>query len=245
MSTGASSIALEPAPADVHRILQTRAVSLAFQPIVDLATGAVEAVEALARFEGYSSPMTVFRAAEPLGLGAQVEGLVLRKALDERFRVPHGMLLTVNVSPARLLIDPIRSLLADVDLSGIVLELTEHTLPPPPEQLVPAIQRLRDQGALVALDDAGAGYQNLNQVAELRPDWVKIDRTVVMGAANDAVQRASLQMFARVSRRINAKAVAEGVECDADLATLREVGIPLGQGYLLGEPRAFVRKLGR
>src|SRR3954452_17643909 len=98
MSTGAFSIALEPAPADVHRILQTNAVALAFQPIVDLATGAVEAVEALARFEGYTSPMEVFRAAEPLGLGGQVEALVLRKALDERYRVPDGILLTVNVS---------------------------------------------------------------------------------------------------------------------------------------------------
>ena len=239
------AVGVYPDAADVRRILRDEAVTLAYQPIIEVDGGSVVAVEALARFVDYSSPLIVFRAAEPVGLGAEVEALVLRRALGERYRVPDGVLLTVNVAPARLLVDPVRSLVVGVDLTGVVLELTEHALPPAPEELLPLIKQLRDQGALVALDDAGAGYQGIQQVAELRPDWVKIDRSLVTGAATDSVRRASLQMFGRVSRRVGALAVAEGVETEEDLATLRELGIPLAQGYLLGVPSGHVRHLGR
>jgi EAL domain-containing protein (putative c-di-GMP-specific phosphodiesterase class I) len=238
-------VGVSPDAADVHRILREEAVSLAYQPIVDVKTSSVVAVEALARFGDQGSPMSVLRAAEPLGLGAQVEALVVRKALADRYRVPDGVLLTVNVAPARLLVDPVRALLMDVDLKGIVLELTEHALPPAPEQLLPVLTKLREQGALVALDDAGAGYQGIQQVAELRPDWVKIDRSLVTGAATDSVRRASLQMFGRVTRRVGALAVAEGVESEEDLETLRELEIPLAQGFLLGVPSGHVRHLAR
>jgi EAL domain-containing protein (putative c-di-GMP-specific phosphodiesterase class I) len=238
-------VGVYPDAVDVRGILRDEAVSLAYQPIVDVIAGSVVAVEALARFHDQTSPMTVLRAADAMGLGADVEALVLRKALAERYRVPDGVLLTVNVAPARLLIDPVHSLVVGVDLSGIVLELTEHALPPAPEHLLPLIATLRDQGALVALDDTGAGYQGIQQVAELRPDWVKIDRSLVTGAATDSVRRASLQMFGRVTRRVGALAVAEGVETEADLETLRELEIPLAQGYLLGAPSGHVRHLAR
>jgi EAL domain-containing protein (putative c-di-GMP-specific phosphodiesterase class I) len=159
--------------------------------------------------------------------------------------VPEGVLLSVNVAPARLLVDPVRTLVANADLHGVVLELTEHALPPAPEQLIPQITLLREQGAMIALDDTGSGYQGIQQVAELRPDWVKIDRSLVTGAATDSVRRASLQMFGRVTRRVGALAVAEGVETEEDLETLRELEIPLAQGYLLGAPSGHVRHLAR
>jgi EAL domain-containing protein (putative c-di-GMP-specific phosphodiesterase class I) len=240
-----ASVGVHPDSVDVRRILKDEAVSLAYQPIVDIVTNSVVAVEALARFQDQASPMAVLRAAEPLGLGAEIEALIVRKALAERFRVPAGVLLTVNVAPARLLGDPVRTLVAEADLNGVVLELTEHALPPAPEQLIPQIKLLRDRGALIALDDTGAGYQGIQQVAELRPDWVKIDRSLVTGASQDAVRRASLQMFGRVTRRVGALAVAEGVETQDDLDTLRELEIPLAQGYLLGAPSGHVRHLAR
>jgi EAL domain-containing protein (putative c-di-GMP-specific phosphodiesterase class I) len=232
-----------PDGAEIRRILRDEAVSLAYQPIIDVETGAVVAMEALARFDDQLSPLAVLRAAQPLGLGANLEALVLRKALAERYRVPHGVLLTVNVSPARLLVDPVRSIVIEADLNGVVLELTEHALPPSPQELLPQIALLRGRGAVIALDDTGAGYQGIQQVAELRPDWVKIDRSLVTGAATDSVRRASLSMFLRVTRRVGALAVAEGVESEDDLATLRRIGIPLAQGYLLGSPSGHVRHL--
>jgi EAL domain-containing protein (putative c-di-GMP-specific phosphodiesterase class I) len=241
----AVTVGLFPDAADLRRIIQTDAVSLAYQPIVDVATGSVVAVEVLARFPDYPSPLYVLRAAESVGLGAEVEALVVRRALAERYRIPDGLLLSINLSPARLLMDPVHSLVVDADLDGIVLELTEHALPPAPEDLVPLIAQVRHQGSLIALDDTGSGYQGIQSVAELRPDWVKIDRSLVTGATHDPVRRASLEMFDRVARRVGAQAVAEGVESEEDLNILRELEIPLAQGFLLGAPSGHVRHLGR
>jgi EAL domain-containing protein (putative c-di-GMP-specific phosphodiesterase class I) len=100
---------------------------------------------------------------------------------------------------------------------------------------------MRSRGALIALDDAGAGYQGIKQVASLRPDWVKVDRSVVTGVATDEVRRASLIMFDRVARRVGAVTVAEGVESLEDLEALRALNIPLAQGFWLGTPSMHPR----
>ena len=229
------------ADVDVPAILRDRDVRLAYQPIVQLSTDDVVAVEALARFPYSGSPRKVFDAAQELGLTAELEAVILRRALYERLRVPTGLLLTVNVTPANLLDGPVSELLIDADVRSIVLELTEHTVPPEPGTLGPVLDGLRDRGALIALDDTGAGYQGLQQVAALRPDWVKVDRAVVTDASGDEVRRASLQMFSRVARRVGAVTVAEGVESAADLEVLNEVGIELAQGFYLGTPTAHPR----
>jgi EAL domain-containing protein (putative c-di-GMP-specific phosphodiesterase class I) len=226
---------------DVPMLLREQAVSLDYQPIVELATDTVVAVEALARFAAAGGPLAVLTAAAEQGLTAEVEAMVLKRALLERLRVPAGMLLTVNVSPHLLLDGPVRALVEGADLHGIVFELTEHSVPPDPEALVPITEGMRARGALIALDDAGAGYQGIKQVASLRPDWVKVDRSVVTGVATDEVRRASLVMFDRVARRVGAVTVAEGVETVEDLDALRELNIPLAQGFWLGTPSMHPR----
>jgi EAL domain-containing protein (putative c-di-GMP-specific phosphodiesterase class I) len=226
---------------DVPMLLRENAVTLDYQPIVELATDTVVAVEALARFAVPGGPMAVLTAAEQQGLTAEVEALIIRRALLERLRVPAGMLLTLNVSPHMLLVGPVRELVESAELHGIVFELTEHSVPPEPADLMPIIDGMRSRGALIALDDAGAGYQGIKQVASLRPDWVKVDRSVVTGVATDEVRRASLVMFDRVARRVGAVTVAEGVETAEDLAALRELEIPLAQGFWLGTPSMHPR----
>jgi EAL domain-containing protein (putative c-di-GMP-specific phosphodiesterase class I) len=226
---------------DVPQLIRENAVTLDYQPIIELATDTVVAVEALARFAVPGGPMAVLNAAEEQGLTAEVEALILRRAVLERLRVPAGMLLTVNVSPHLLLDGPVRALVESVELHGMVFELTEHSVPPDPDDLMPVIDVMRSRGALVALDDAGAGYQGIKQVASLRPDWVKVDRSVVTGVATDEVRRASLIMFDRVARRVGAVTVAEGVETLEDLEALRELNIALAQGFWLGTPSMHPR----
>jgi EAL domain-containing protein (putative c-di-GMP-specific phosphodiesterase class I) len=241
---GASAAARPDAPAydfDVAAIIRDRDVRLVFQPIVRLATDDVVAVEALARFPLANSPVEVFTAAEALGLTAELEALILRRALHDRLRVPARMLLTVNVTPHHLLDGPVAEVLDGADVKGVVFELTEHCVLPDAGALGPAIAVLREGGALIALDDTGAGYQGLQQVAALRPDWVKVDRALVTDAAGDEVRRASLEMFARVARRVGAVTVAEGVESQADIDVLAEVGIELAQGFYLGTPTVHPR----
>jgi EAL domain-containing protein (putative c-di-GMP-specific phosphodiesterase class I) len=221
---------------DVAAILRDRDVRLVYQPIIDIVSDTVVAVEALARFPTHGTPLRVFAAAEVSGLSADLEALVLHRAIYERLRVPSGLLLTLNVTPHHLLDGPVAEALDGSELDGLVIELTERSVPPDPELLVPVIDRLRANGALVALDDTGAGYQGIQQVASLRPDWVKIDRSVVTGAADDEVQRASLQMFVRVAKRVGALTVAEGVESAADVDVLLANDIGLAQGFFLGQP---------
>jgi EAL domain-containing protein (putative c-di-GMP-specific phosphodiesterase class I) len=221
---------------DVAAVLRDRDVRLVYQPIVDIRTDAVIAVEALARFPTHGTPLKVFAAAEASGLANELEALILRRAIYERLRVPPGLLLTLNVTPHHLLDGPVVTVLGAAELEGIVIELTERSVPPEPELLTPVIDQLRAEGALVALDDTGAGYQGIQQVAALRPDWVKIDRAIVTGASTDEVQQASLQMFVRVAKRVGAATVAEGVESVADMEMLREMGIHLAQGFYLGHP---------
>jgi EAL domain-containing protein (putative c-di-GMP-specific phosphodiesterase class I) len=230
-----------PGFVDVAVLLRDQAVTLDYQPIVELVSDTVVAVEALARFAVDGGPMAVLNAAVEQGLTAEVQALILKRALLERLRVPAGMLLTVNVSPHLLLGGPVRDLVDSMDLHGMVFELTEHSVPPEPEDLVPVTEKMRSRGALIALDDAGAGYQGIKQVASLRPDWVKVDRSVVTGVATDDVRRASLVMFDRVARRVGAVTVAEGVETLEDLAALRELEIPLAQGFWLGTPTMHPR----
>lgn len=221
---------------DVAAIIRDHDVRLVYQPIVDLGSDAVVAVEALARFPSHGSPLTVFRAAEEANRAADLEALVLTRALNERLRVPTGLLLTLNVTPEHLLAGPVRDVLAAEGLRGLVFELTEQAMPPDTTAFGPALDGLRDRGALIALDDTGAGYQGLQQMAALRPDWVKIDRAIVTDAADDEVRQASLAMFTRVARRVGATAVAEGVESARDVAVLEEAGVTLAQGYYLGAP---------
>jgi EAL domain-containing protein (putative c-di-GMP-specific phosphodiesterase class I) len=221
---------------DVARIIGDGEVRLVYQPIIDVTSDNVVAVEALARFPGHGTPLRVFAAADAEGLCAQLEAIVLKRAIYERLRVPAGLMLSVNVTPHHLLGGPVFDALNGSDIEGIVIELTERSVPPDPDLLRPVIDRLRLKGALIALDDTGAGYQGIQQVGALRPDWVKIDRSIVTGAARDEVQLASLQMFARVAKRVGATTVAEGVETADDLEMLKLTGIGLAQGYFLGQP---------
>ena len=98
-----------------------------------------------------------------------------------------------------------------------------------------ALRRLRFG---FAVDDAGAGYASFALIAALRPSVIKIDRDIVHGIAHDDAKQALVEAFVSFGRRIGATLLAEGIEKRVDLATLRDLGVDLGQGYLLGRPNA-------
>jgi hypothetical protein len=122
------------------------------------------------------------------------------------------------------------------DLQRVVVELTEHT----PVHDLAALRRqcdeLRHRGALIALDDAGSGYSGLQQLAALRPQVVKLDRALVSEADVDPVRVALAEMLGEFAGRIDAWLLAEGLETAAELAAFARLGVPLGQGWLLGRP---------
>ena len=214
-------------------------LTVVFQPIVDLASASIAGYEALSRFPGTATPDVWFAAAAEAGLGAELEALAIHRALQSLPDLPAGTFMTVNVSPRLLGSPPVAAVLAArPTLRRVVLELTEHS----PVHDVAALRRqiavLRARGALIAIDDAGAGWSGLQQLAELRPQLVKLDRSLVAGADDDPVKVALAEMVGTFTGRIDAWLLAEGIETVGELAAFARLGVPLAQGWLLGRPAA-------
>jgi EAL domain-containing protein (putative c-di-GMP-specific phosphodiesterase class I) len=217
----------------------THRARCAYQPIVDLSTGEVRGYEALARFgPGLRSPTPFFEAADVLQQRSRLEAVLVAEALSARPSAPAGRYLSLNVTPALLTQGPVWSVLHDAgSLDGVVIELTEHL----PMGNLPRLRRrldaLRERGARVALDDVGAGWSGLQQVAELRPDIVKIDRSLVHGLQHDEARQAVVELLCTLTDRLGGELVAEGIEVAEELHCVLQSGVRLGQGWFLGRPQ--------
>jgi len=228
----------ETAPLTPAVLTAPGALEMHFQPIVMVATGRVICHEALARFPGLPGvPIPeVFRTAHEQGFGAQLEALAARRALETPNR-PRGTVLSVNLSVSTLSHPEVWALLPD-DLSDVVVEITEDELWGLGEELEQALARLHDAGARVALDDAGAGYSGLQQLMRVRPDIVKLDRSLVSGVATDPARAALVASFSSFASQTGGAVCAEGIECPRDLRAIAELDVAYAQGYLLGRPAA-------
>lgn len=218
-------------------------LTLQFQPIVDLAHAVVAGYEALARFvEPDGTPTSTtpdrwFAAADRLGHGARLEAMVVRRCLEARRTLPPNTFLTVNVSPKHLTDPAVEGLLLTAGrLDPLVLELTEHEAVVDVSPLVGLRGELLDRGAMLAVDDAGSGYSGLQQLAQFRPQLIKLDRGLVEGADRDEVKLALAQVLGEFGDRIDAWLLAEGIETWGELEAFLRLGVPLGQGFLLGRP---------
>jgi EAL domain-containing protein (putative c-di-GMP-specific phosphodiesterase class I) len=208
-------------------------LTLVFQPIVDLTAGTVAGYEALARFPGTAGPDVWFAAAAEVGLAAEVESLAIHRALAVVPDLPADTFLTVGVSPHLLGSAPVQDALATrPDLRRVVVGLAQHT----PVDDVAALRRqcdeLRERGALIALDGAGGGA-GLQRLAALRPEVVKLE---VRDSDADPVRVALAEMLDDFAGRIGARLLVQGLESAAELGAFARLGVPLGQGWLLGRP---------
>lgn len=209
-----------------------------FQPIFDLQRGVVTGFEMLARFESelQASPDKWFAAAARLGVGDELEAALLERGLDARRRLPENCFLSVNVGPDAVLSDAVAAVLAGQDLSRIVVEVTEAAPVEDYDALLRALAVLRGQGAMIAVDDAGAGYASLNHVMHIRPDFVKLDRALVMDVDRDPAKHALVETFGVLAGRLDAWLLAEGIEREGEREVLAGMGVPLAQGFGLARP---------
>ena len=219
-------------------LASTNPFAPAFQPVMELATGRVAGYEALARFAPPFDrpPQLWFAQAHRSGLGAVLEAQALRAALAVAERPP-GTFLALNVSPAALLSAEVGAALPH-ELEGIVIELTEHDAFDEDGALELALSALRARGARIALDDAGAGYAGLQQLIRIRPDIVKVDRSLIAGIHDDPSKLALLEALAHFATTTGAAVCAEGVEELAELRALAGLDVTYAQGYALARPGA-------
>jgi len=247
----------------LRRALRKGLLTLAYQPIVSLATGKIVAAEALARWvneDGKSIRPDVFVAlAEQRGFAREITRLVVGFAAEEladvlvlgRFSV------SINIAPSDLGEEKFFHHLsqclakAQVDPASVVLELTEHSLAHH-ETAVPAIARLRQMGHRVYIDDFGAGYANFVSLHKLDVDGLKVDQAFTQMIGTDAGTDSVVPQILDMARQLNLSVVVEGIETEEQAAYFRKAGPEiLGQGWLFGKPvpaaqlRALLAKDGR
>jgi EAL domain-containing protein (putative c-di-GMP-specific phosphodiesterase class I) len=218
---------------------------MAFQPIVRRSERDLYGYEALVRsaHAPLSRPDELLKAAEQLGrlgeLGRAIHARVARAARG----APEGAAILVNLHPWDLRDDSL--LAAGTPLAEmadrVVLEITERASLENIPDLRPRIDALRRLGFRIAVDDLGAGYAGLTCVADIAPDIVKIDMSLIRGVDRDPTRRRLVRAIADLSRELGIRTVAEGVETAAERDALAELGCDLMQGFLFGRPApAFV-----
>jgi EAL domain-containing protein (putative c-di-GMP-specific phosphodiesterase class I)/PAS domain-containing protein len=220
--------------------LATRSFHPVFQPIVDLESSEVVGFEALTRFDWGQSPDLCFADAWAVGLGPELELATLKSAVDAARRLAPCAWIDLNVSP-RLLSDRER-LRAILQAAGrpIVLEVTEHEIIDDYGAVRDAVRALGPDIRL-AVDDAGAGVANFGHIIDLRPDFVKLDISLVRRVNTDLGRQAMVVGMRHFSRSAGCRLIAEGVETAEEARTLTALGVEFAQGYFFGHPEPVER----
>jgi diguanylate cyclase (GGDEF)-like protein len=233
----------------LREAVATGAIGLNYQPKVDVRTGAVTGVEALARWThpalGQVSPDEFIPLAETSGAIGPLTSAVLRQAATAcrgwQRRAP-GVGISVNVS-AETVLDPyfvseVAAVLTSTGLPAelLTLELTESVLVGDPELAGERLGEIRALGSRIAVDDFGTGYSSLIYLKGLPVDEVKIDKGFVSGLGTDPADAAVVRAVVDIAHTLGLTVVAEGVETVQQLAELRNLGVEESQGYLHAKP---------
>lgn len=219
----------------IARIIADEAFQPVFQPIVDIPSGNRVGFEALTRFSSGIRPDLVFADARAVGLEGELEMATLAASIKAAAGLPTGAWLSLNVSPALVTGEGRLARLLQTADRPLVLEVTEHVVIADYDALRTAIHLLRPE-VRVAVDDAGSGIANFGHIVELRPAFVKLDIGLVRGIDSDLSRQALMVGLLHFATASASRTIAEGVETALEMATLRALGVPLAQGYLLGRP---------
>ena len=242
----------------IHRLLEERRLEIVYQPIWNLRAGKLLGLEALARphpdYE-LDGPAEAFDLAEQIGQAPQLDMLCVAAAVKIGDQLPDGALLFLNLHPNTLdtsgededwLLHTVTA--AGLNPARVVIEVTER-FGGRTTSIIKTLRRLRDHGFKLALDDVGTGNSGLEMLRLVDAEFVKIDRSIVAAAPDDANARAVLMAMATFASHTGAFVIAEGIEDEDTLDFIRhldesqlsrEMIIQGGQGYGLGRPSADV-----
>jgi len=234
-----------PSTSPSDAALAGRRVLSHYQPIVKLATGGIEGVEALARIEEageFVGCAPLFDEAARSSSSLELEIECLRAHLAGADAAVRDGLLFVNVSPG-VLTDPrfspaLRSAVADSGFPAhrVVIEITERAETDEHVRLLRECAQVREMGFQLAVDDVGAGASGLNRIVALRPDWIKLDRHTTFGIDHDVFRQGLLDAFLTFERLTGIRLIVEGVETEGQLDILARLGVRYVQGFGLARP---------
>jgi EAL domain-containing protein (putative c-di-GMP-specific phosphodiesterase class I) len=211
---------------------------MVFQPIVELRGSRIIGLEALARFppaRGYPTNVW-FSAAGKVGLLTELELSAASVAITRCQKFPSDAFISINLSPSTLASDRFQGVAAMVPSTRLVIEVSETAAVNDYEMLHAILRPLREEGARLACDDAGAGFASLRHILQLAPDIIKLDITLTRGIDSDPSGRALAAALISFASETGTMVVAEGIETAAECDELIALGVEYGQGYFLGHP---------
>lgn len=229
----------------LQHLIQSKEVDIHYQPIWYLETQSVLGWEGLARGPRNSelqSPGMLFDTAERTGCLLDVERLCRNTAIRNA-NIGMDQLLFLNISP-NILSDPsfrqgeTRTVIQEMGLrpEQIVFEITEHHAIQEYQAFRKLIIHYKEQGYQIAIDDVGTGYSGLVTLMQVKPDFVKIDMTMIRGMEKDRTKQDIVRAIHQISNGFSGTVIAEGIETQEELECVMRCGVEYGQGFLLGRP---------
>lgn len=231
-----------------HMIAQ-RKISTLYQPILSIQTGEIVGYEALSRAEPSDAQrlgVHLFVAAAKAELDGELDQTCRALSVRRRPILESSRKLFVNSLPPTFY-EPMKDLEAILmawESDGLlpeqlVFEITETITREQLNQILPSVRKLKKRGYQFAVDDVGTGTANLQLIADLDPDYIKMDITLTRGIAKSSRKQDLASYLLDLARRCDAELIAEGIEDDADRQVIVDLGVHLGQGFLLGRPEPF------
>lgn len=232
--------------ARLREILVNERIRTLVHPVFELDSMQVIGYEALSRGpEGseFERPDKLFGVAYDAALVMRLERVCRKRAIEAAADMPTGRLLFINIEPEAVGDPQLRDMVtqallsaAEVTPQSIVFEITERSAITDYPAFRSTLEFVRALGFGVAVDDAGAGYGSLQCLAEVTPEWLKVDLSLVRGVDTDDVRATLIESLVNFSQRVGSSLIAEGIETEGELNRLRELGVKYGQGFLLAKP---------
>ncbi len=234
-------------------IIASNNLKSVFQPIVSLQTGDVIGYEALTRGpldSKYINPEMLFEEAKTHDLLWDLEILCRSNAIKTFSSHNSDKLLFVNVDPAVLKDEHFikgftKDILTEHNISplSLIFEITEKTSIDNYKNFNEVIDYYKSQGYKIAIDDVGTGYSGLSTIAKTRPNYIKMDMSLITNVTRDNFKKAIIKSFVEFANTTNTKIIAEGIEDVCDLYTLIEIGVHYGQGFLINRPNDYLLEI--
>jgi EAL domain-containing protein (putative c-di-GMP-specific phosphodiesterase class I) len=229
---------------DLKALLREGAVFMEYHPIIISDTEEVYGYEALARGRrsGLRSPEVLLEVASEANLLWELSRLLRKRAVEGiAGELAAGQHLFLNVDPHDFNDPEFRDLTPDAlgidDPNLIVLEITERTAISDYPQFQEYIRLFRERGFRFAVDDAGSGYAGLGSIANLGPDYIKLDISLISNIDTNFLKQNLVETLVGFAENHGAQVVAEGVERREEFETVRQLGVHLTQGFLFHKPQ--------
>lgn len=233
----------------LKKIIEEKRIYIVFQPIVNLITGECLGYEALARGPKgtpLEAPELLFSLAAKAGFVFQLEN-ICQESLIKQSTVPSNQYLFINIEPSlleRKIYQKLSLFEASHSLKNkIVIEITERMAIKDYHSLDSILKDIKSKGFKIAVDDVGSGYATLESIVYLKPDFVKINNSLILGIHKDFIKQEITKTLVDISKKIKSETIAEGIENADDLIYLQKSGVDYGQGFYIAYPSLYPTKV--